>query len=59
MVVRGRSMESEQEKVARYVQRASELRDTAALEEDDIVRTVLLKGAEAYEHMAEWKPVRR
>lgn len=50
------SMESEQEKVARYVQRATELRAIAALAEDLVVRAVLLKGAEAYECIANWKP---
>jgi hypothetical protein len=42
--------------VARYRQRAAELRSIAAQTEDIDDRETILRAAEAYERMADWKP---
>ena len=41
---------------ARYLERAAELREAAAGTKNEAERAVLIKGAEAYEHMARWTP---
>jgi len=41
---------------ARYLERAAELREAAAKAKNETERAVLIRGAEAYEHMAGWTP---
>ena len=41
---------------ARYLERAAELREAAARAKTETERAVLIRGAEAYEHMAGWTP---
>ena len=41
---------------ARYLERAAELREAAARAKNETERAVLIRGAEAYEHMAGWTP---
>ena len=40
----------------RYLERAAELREFAAQVRDPATRDTLIKAAEAYERLANWKP---
>jgi hypothetical protein len=44
--------------IARYLQRAAELRAIARQIQDPQDREVVLRAAEAYEEMAKWKPTK-
>jgi hypothetical protein len=49
-------MVQDEETITRYRRRAVELRSIAAQIADREGREIILKAAEAYERMADWKP---
>jgi hypothetical protein len=54
-----RAMKPDEETIARYLERASELRELAGQETNPEICAVLINAAEAYERLARWDPTKK